>query len=375
MRPEPIPICVSDQQSQLRALIEGAATAAVVVDQHGVIRLMSRVAVELFGYEHPDQIVGRRLETLIPPRFREAHREYVAHYFAAAVNRPMGVGRDLTGLRRDGSEFAIEVSLSPIVLDEQLLVAAWVHDAQARRKLEAEVRQYQAQLAHVARVAFASEMVGGIAHELSQPLAAITGYAEAIQMRLAREPELAAEMATLTEPLTEQAVRAGQIVRSLRDFIKDQEPVTETVRLGLIVDRAVRFLDNELRMAGVRMSQNLPADLPPVRAVEIQIAQVLDNLIRNSLEALSAVPADQRRIAIEAAHQDGRVRVTVQDSGPGFSEEAEGQALETFYSTKPGGMGLGLAVCRTIVEAHEGQVRLGRGSLGGGSVSFTLPSA
>jgi len=366
---------VSHRQIKLRSLIEGAATAAVLADASGTVRLMSQVAVELFGYESPDQIVGRSIDTLIPARFREAHREHVAHYFAAAVSRPMGVGRDLTGLRRDGSEFAIEVSLSPVMLDDELLVAAWVHDVEDRRHLEADVRRYQAQLAHVARVAFASEMVAGIAHELSQPLAAITGYAEAIQMRLRHEPELAAELASITGPMTEQAVRAGQIVRSLRDFIKHHEPIPEPVHLGPIVDKAIGFLSNELRMAGVHVATDIPTDLPRVNAIAIQIAQVLDNLIRNALEALTDMPIDQRQMRIDSRLREECLEVRVQDSGPGLSPEAKAKAFETFYSTKSHGMGIGLAVCRTIIEAHDGTIQIGDSALGGGSVTFRLPAA
>ena len=366
---------VPNSQTQLRDAIEGAATAAVVADEQGIIRLASQVAIELFGYTTFDQLIGQSIEMLIPGRYRSGHRQHMTNYFTAAASRPMGVGRDLTGLRKDGSEFAIEDSLSPLVLDDELVVAAWVRDIEDRRHLEADVSRYEAQLAHVARVAFATEMVAGIAHELSQPLAAITGYAEAIHLRLAREPHLAEEVATMTQPMIEQAVRAGQIVRSLRDFTKRQEPIMLPVSVHAVVDRAVRFLENELRMSGVSLTVVIHPDTPKVMAIEIQIAQILDNLIRNAMEALAEQPVEQRHVEVRVSHQGAEVEIEVHDSGHGFSPEAEEKAFETFFTTKLNGMGVGLAVCRSIIETHSGTIRLGRSELGGSVVSFRLPTA
>ncbi len=368
---EPVP----NGQTQLRDAIEGAATAAVVADNRGIIRLASQVAIELFGYTTPDPLIGQSIEILMPGRYRPGHRQHVTDYFGAAVSRPMGVGRNLTGLRKDGSEFAIEVSLSPLVLDDELVVAAWVRDIEDRRHLEADVRRYEAQLAHVARVAFATEMVAGIAHELSQPLAAITGYAEAIHLRLAREPQLAQEVNAMTQPMVEQAIRAGQIVRSLRDFTKRHDPIKLPVSVQAVVDRAVRFLENELRMSGVSLTTKIHPDTPNVMAIEIQIAQILDNLIRNAMEALAEQPVEQRQVELRVSQQGAEVEIEVHDSGPGFSPEAKDKAFETFYTTKPNGMGVGLAVCRTIIETHNGTIRLGRSELGGSVVCFRLPSA
>ena len=374
---EPITFFVSNLQGQFRSLIENAATGAVVVDSQSVIQLISRAGLEMFGYDSPQELIGQRVEVLIPERFRATHSSHVRSYFQAAISRAIGVGRPLTAIRRDGREFAVEICLSPIILDDQMLAVAWIQNVEARQKLQTQVRQYRDRLAHASRVAFAAEMVAGIAHELSQPLTAITMYAESIKLRLQTVGAGDAEIDEFTDNMVDQAIRAGEIVRGLRAFIDHHHTPSATTSIARIIDNAIHFMENELRCAGVEIDCDLLPNLPGVRVIEIQIAQVLANLIRNAMDALVDVPQDQRQLRITAEPCDTGVRVLVDDSGPGFSPQAKEKAFEAFYSTKQKGqgMGVGLAMCRTIVEAHRGQIAVGDSPLGGARISFSLPAA
>ncbi|MBX2851229.1 MAG: PAS domain S-box protein [Phycisphaeraceae bacterium] len=352
-------------------LIESAATAALVADEQGDILLISDPALQLFGYER-SELIGQSVQKLIPIRFHSEHDYHLASHLRNPAGGAMDVGRAVTGLHKDGQEIAVEVSLSPVTLGDRLLVAAWIRDDERRREMERELRSYHERLAHMGRVAFASEMVAGIAHELSQPLTASVNYAEAIQIYAESgktEPE---QLGELTQPLIEQVLRAGDIVRNLRDFVSGKNPKSCMVRIEDLIESAVRFLHNELNAASIRLEVQIEPGLPMIRCVEVQIAQVLDNLIRNAIDALSHLPIERRKVLLQATQIDGELRMTVTDWGDGVCDGASANLFDQFFTTKKVGMGIGLSICRSIVEQHGGEITQEKAEHGGAAFTFTL---
>jgi two-component system sensor kinase FixL len=357
-------------KTALENLIRNAATAAVVADDQGNIVLASEVALKLFGYRE-DELVGQPISVLMPEQFRPTHTEY-AGYFTSAVSRTLGKGRELTGLQKNGGIIELKVSLSPVILGDSLHVAAWIEDDTKRRSLEQELRVHHDRLAHMERLAFASEMVAGIAHELSQPLAASSHYAETIDILAKAEQPDGEAIRELTKPLIEQTLRAGQIVRNLRDFVSGRNPQPGLHCIDRIINKAIRFLQNEIELHSIQLRLEVEPELPQIHCVEIQIAQVLDNLIRNAIDELRAMPVTERSIEISAQMKDDAILVMVSDSGEGLSDDYEAQLFESFYTTKEQGMGVGLAICRTIIEQHGGTLQGINQAGGGACFSFTL---
>lgn len=240
---------------------------------------------------------------------------------------------------------------------------------------EERARQQLAQLAHVTRMATMGEMASGLAHELNQPLCAIVNFVEACL-------EMLESGAGATEPLREimvdvarQAERAGKVIHRLREFVRRREPQRAAVDVNRLVREAVELTKAEIRRDEVRTQLELPKRLPPVLADEIQIEQVILNLVRNALQAMQGVEPAKRVLLIKVVRRTGHVEVSVRDSGCGIPEDVRDRVFEPFFSTKSNGMGMGLSISRSILEAHEGRLWVAPNRDRGTTFRFTLPIA
>jgi len=236
------------------------------------------------------------------------------------------------------------------------------------------VEQLQAELAHMARIKTMGEMASSMAHELNQPLAVIVMQAEvaARKMQLGREKH-EGELLEALEHIADQAYRAGEIIRRMKEFVRKVGPHRTTIDMAEIVEEVLGLLKNETRHAAVAVNVDVDPALPGVLADKIQVQQVLLNLIRNAMEAMDATDPDGRELQIRVSAGDDHIRVAVRDCGCGISPEDCERLFDTFYTTKPEGMGMGLAICRSIVEAHGGRIWAARNSGQGTTFNFTLP--
>ena len=245
-----------------------------------------------------------------------------------------------------------------------------------RQRAERRARQRQEELAHVARVSTMGEMAAGLAHELNQPLGAIAGFADGCSRMIDSGRAEPAELSGAMQEVSEQAVRAGRIIRRLRAFVARSAPATSTVDLRQLVREVVDLLAMDLRQNRIALELDIPDDLPVVRADGIQVQQVLLNLMRNAIEAVSRDGADEGRLVVAATASDaGAVEVAVSDDGPGCGSEAMDQLFEAFYTTKASGLGMGLSISRSIVEAHGGRLWATPNDGRGMTFRFTLPGA
>jgi C4-dicarboxylate-specific signal transduction histidine kinase len=252
-----------------------------------------------------------------------------------------------------------------------------VRDITRRKQAEEREMNLQAQLAHMGRLSTMGEMASGLAHELNQPLAAIVLQAQALPHYLQSHSEENQEM--LLESLkfvAQQAQRAGDLVRRMRQFVRNIGPRRSTLTFLEVLDEVVPLVEKDLREVGIALTVEIDPSLPQILGDKIQLQQVLLNVVRNAMEAMQDTPVDQRRLNIEVRPRGGLVEVAVRDTGCGIpTDKADGidELFGTFYTTKPEGMGMGLGIARSIVEAHGGHLWAEPNPDRGTTFAFTLP--
>jgi len=283
---------------------------------------------------------------------------------------------ELNARRANGQVFPIELSVGRCDSGVVELYTLIIRDITLRRKVEARARQHQAELAHVSRVSLAGEMAGALAHELSQPLTAIAAYARGC-LRLLAGP--APEPATIYEGVSEvvqQAERAGDVLAQLREFVRGGAWRRAFVEVGPLIDAAVGLARVEAMQNEVEIETRIDRGLPPILADHIQIEQVLLNLLRNAIDAIATAGSRKRSIVVAAQYKNGHmVQVSVADSGPGVITEVASRLFEPFVTTKPEGMGMGLSISRSIVESHDGSLRMAPNFPSGAIFFVDLPTA
>lgn len=279
----------------------------------------------------------------------------------------------MLGRRKDGRLIPIDLSVGEARQNGERLFVGVMRDISERKENERRLREAEAELAHTARVSMLGYMSSALAHELNQLLTAISNYAQACRRLMgATAPRLELLRDTM-QKMAEQAIRAGQIVRRLRQFASKGELERRVERIGPVLADACQLALTGARENGIAVTLDLAEDLPELAIDRIQIQQVMVNLVRNAIEALSGVP--ERALAVRAWRTaDGGVEVRVEDSGGGFAAEVRDRLFQPFVTTKARGMGLGLSICRTIVEAHGGRLSIGERAGGGAAVGFHLPA-
>jgi two-component system sensor kinase FixL len=360
--------------SHLRSILETVPDAMVIITEKGSILSFSKAAERLFGFAEAE-LVGENVSTLMPSPDRERHDGYLERYLRTGEKRIIGIGRLVTGRRRDGTTFPMELSVGEATIGDERIFTGFIRDLTERQEYEKRLHTVQAELAHVSRVTAMGTLATSIAHELNQPLTAIANYVETASSMLAGNPdeETIASIRWALDECANEAVRAGQIVRRLRDYISRGETERQVVSLARLVNEASALAFVGAGTQTVDLTVNI-AEGDLVLVDRVQIQQVLLNLIRNAVEAMQDLP--HGRLTISAVRREsGFIEVIVSDSGPGLAPEIADNLFAPFQSTKATGMGVGLSISRTIVEAHEGRIWADPSPYGGMSFHFTLPDA
>jgi len=356
----------------LRSILATVPDAMIVIDERGIILSFSSAAERLFGYSEAE-VVGANVEILMPPSDAARHDRYIAHYRETGERRIIGIGRIVVGQRRDGTEFPMKLSVGEANSDGHRIFTGFIHDLTEQQHAELRLKELQSELIHVSRLSAMGTMASTLAHELNQPLTVIANYLEAGRELLdAGGAEAATLLREAIEESTSEALRAGKIVRRLRDFVARGEVERRVEDLPRLIDEASRLALIGARERGVRAFFELAPDITTVTVDRVQIQQVLVNLIRNAIDAVAG--QEVRDITISTCALDNAmVEVSVADTGPGLSPDIAARLFQAFATTKPAGMGLGLSICRTIVEAHRGHIRAEPRPTGGTVFRFTLP--
>ena len=360
----------------LQSVIDGTLDPLLVIDRDYRVVLANRAARELTGRDVPTS-GGLTCHDISHHRDRpcEGTEHPCPLRDVVAAKAPVTVTH--THFDVEGNEVIVEISASPIFNEagEVVQIIELGRDITARVRAEEGVRQHQAELAHVARLGTMGEMATGLAHELNQPLAAIVNYIQACLERIRAGVGDSDDLLIDMERAAAQAERAGEMIEHIRDFVRKGEPRRTSVDLNSLVRLAAELIDSELRHAGVRVCLDLAEEIPIVKAQDIQIEQVIVNLMRNSLEAMNENEAGTRQLTIHTSRAESdAVELTIRDTGRGLPDETLDRVFDPFFSTKPDGMGMGLSICRTIVEAHGGHLWATSDSDRGATFRFTLPS-
>ena len=362
------------REAHLASILNTVPDAMIVIGEDGLVQSFSPAAERLFGYTAAEMI-GKNVKMLMPSPYRENHDDYLRRYLRTGERRIIGIGRVVVGERKDGSTFPMELAVGEMRSSDRHFFTGFIRDITQRQESEARLQELQSELVHVSRLTAMGQMASALAHELNQPLLAITGYMKGSRRMLESGGEdRSGLLRDALDKAGDQALRAGQIIRRLREFVGrgDSERRVESVKKLIEEASALALVGTKDQGVRVRFQFDLAVDLVLVDKVQIQ--QVLLNLLRNAVEAMEA--SQRRELVIStAAGDDDMVAVSVADTGSGIAPELMSQLFQPFVTNKRHGMGVGLSICRTIVEAHGGQITVEPNPAGGTIFRFTVRTA
>ena len=394
-------------------ILESMPDAVLVVDAQGLIAFANVHALSMFNYQQQD-LVGQGLEMLMPERFRHDHVGFVSRYLEQPYVRPMGLTSRLLGLDRSGREIPVEIYLSPLYLADGVYVIAAIRDISERLKIEDELRrsrddleqrvqartreleevheelvhemqeriraeeqlhQNQVELAHISRLSILGEMTSSLGHEINQPLAAITNYANGCVNRQRAGTLDSDVLVDILQRIAAEAARASEIIKRFRSFARREQLQREWINADAMVSEALRLTEFEADRHQVRLQLHITGIMPQVYVDVLQIQQVIVNLVRNAIEAMvEPVPRDPSiNIYLRQPHK-GLVEIAIEDHGHGITEQQRQDLFKPFYSTKANGLGIGLSLSRSIIEAHGGTLSVSdNDGADGVTFTFTMP--
>jgi len=362
----------SATEAHLRSILATVPDALIIIDEKGVILSFSAAAEKLFGYAE-EEVVGENVSMLMPSPDRERHDGYLKNYRDTGVRKIIGIGRVTTARHRDGNTIPIELSVGEAWVDGKRVFTGFIHDITQRQQAELRFHELQSELAHVGQLSELGTLASSLAHELSQPLTAIANYCEGAAAILEGDPD-SQQLKIAREALhdtAEEALRAGEIVRRMRDFLTNGRTEHRAESLPRIITEANALALVGSREHGIDVQVRLDPNAERVFVDRIQVQQVLFNLIRNAIDAMLDSPVRSLTISTQAGPEFLTVRI--EDTGCGIPETLAPQLFHPFVTSKQGGMGIGLSICRTIIESHGGRIWFEPGEDGGTVFQFTLP--
>jgi two-component system sensor kinase FixL len=361
----------------LRSVIDTAPDAIVTIDRDGRVDSFSPAAEQIFGYR-AEEVIGRNVNMLMPEPYRSQHDRYLARYLTTGEKRIIGIGRTVIARHKSGRTFPIELAVGEVKIGATHLFTGFIRDISDRVAAQERVMKLQQELSHVSRLSAMGEIVSMIVHELNQPLTAIANFGEAAKRLVEGGGEKSRRAADFMEKSVRQAHRASDMIRRLRSFVSRGSTEMEPITVNDVIRDAARLALIGAADQNIHTRFELAEELPQVTADRVQVQQVVVNLIRNGIDAmLEAGPgAGEALLVVVSTGRDaeGNVLVSVADGGPGIAPEVAGDLFTPFVTTKTGGMGIGLSMSRSIVEAHGGRIWVEPAREGGARFVFTLPA-
>jgi two-component system sensor kinase FixL len=360
-----------ERQAHLQSILDTVPDAMIVIDERGIMQSFSVAAERLFGWT-PAEVLGKNVKILMPSPYRENHDGYLSRYLQTGEKRIIGVGRVVVGERKDGSTFPMELSVGEMRSGDRRFFTGFVRDLTERQETEARLQELQTELVHLSRLTAMGEMASTLAHELNQPLSAISNYLKGSRTLIDSAPdERSVMIRDALDKAADQALRAGEIIRRLRDFVARGESECRVESAKKLIEEASALALVGTKDLGVRVRFAFHPALDLILADKVQIQQVLLNLMRNAIEAMEGQSNRELTISTRSSDDD-MVEIRVTDTGHGMTPEVRSQLFQPFVTTKRHGMGVGLSISRTIVEAHGGQIEAEPNPAGGTIFRFTL---
>ncbi|MFT6268825.1 MAG: two-component system sensor kinase FixL [Alphaproteobacteria bacterium] len=362
-----------DASAQLIAMLNATPDAFIIIDQSGTIELVNAATESMFLYSS-QELLGKNISMLMPKTIKSAHNGYLAAYIKTGKTNIIGKGRKLQAVKSNGQEFPIFLSVGEVKHSSHTQFVGMISDISEQVKYQAALAQSQEKLEQATRLSSMGELAAGIAHEINQPLAAISSYAQA-SMRMINSPEID-HTKTITETLDkicEQALRANEVINRLRSLVKRHAAQRQKVDLYPLIHDTVNLAKIDTRMLEHEIELDLEESHPIELFVDpIQIQQVLLNLIRNAVDAMEQVKGMPLQIHCRWISAK-EIEVSVLDFGKGIDAAASISIFAPFFTTKDSGMGMGLSVCQTIIHAHGGRIYYSSREPKGTVFTFSLP--
>jgi PAS domain S-box-containing protein len=363
-----------EREAKLNAIFNASIEGIVTIDTAGVIQSANKAVKTIFGYSE-QELIGCSFNKLMSPAQRKKQGSDLTHYIQTKAPSVMGMIREVEGMRKDGSQVPLDISLVQFSIDGKNYFTGIVRDVSLRKQQEKQEKEHLEELAHVTRLCLMGEMGSGIAHEVNQPLTAIANYAQAcLRFIQVKNPDLG-QLSEILLKIHKQAMKAGQITHWMKDFVGSRKMYRSASAINALIHDAVSLCINDFKQNNISLVLDLGINLPDVAIDSVQIEQVILNLIRNSIDSLNDVPQKIPRKLLIQTHlnstNDLEVRVT--DNGSGIDEAKQEKIMTLFYTTKPKGTGMGLSISRSIIEAHEGVLSFTSKPGESTAFYFTLP--
>jgi two-component system, LuxR family, sensor kinase FixL len=359
------------QLSELRwqAILDTARDAIICIDRAARVSLFNRAAEQIFGYEAAE-VLGQNVRMLMPAPYRDEHDEYLGAYQSTGVPKAIGRIREVRAQRKSGDIFPIELSVSEARVGDQIIYSAIIRDMSERRAIEVELEEARRVAEQRERLADIGAITARIVHDLGNPLAGLSMQAQLIQRRVSRHPERASgDLAVPAGRIVSEVRRLDALIKDFLDFARQQRLDLRAIALPPFLQRVVDLWQPVAAAREIALDLDVAADVPRLTADESKLRRVLDNLVKNAVEAIDRGPGQVKVLACRAAND--RIRIAVSDTGPGVPESIE--MFRLFETTKREGSGLGLSIAKQIVVAHGGQIGFERRMPTGATFYVDLP--
>ncbi len=358
-------------EARLGAVLDTAVFPIIVMDEQARILIYNKACERTFGYT-AEEAIGRNVKMIMPSDEAERHDGYLENYYTTGERKIIGIGRRVRGQNRDGEVIPVELAVGEAMTPDGRQFIGIMRDLRAEVAAEERANVLQSEIIRFARINAMDEMGAALAHELNQPLTAVMLYLQAVNRAAKRrvgEGAIPPEITEIIGKAVAEADRAGKIIQRMRRFVEKRETERQAVSLPDLVDETIEFAIVGARGHDVEIVRRHANDLAPVEIDPVQIQQVLVNLLRNALEAVRN--RDVKRIEVETSKEGATARVSVTDSGGGVPGDVVPDLFRAFSSRTKGGVGLGLAISRTIAQSHGGDLTVDPGGDGRGAC-FTL---
>jgi PAS domain S-box-containing protein len=356
-------------EAKLAAIINASVDAIITYDSQNRIDSANPSIEKIFGFK-PEELKGSLISKILPFYSGRGPRNH-----RLPANQTISPITESTGIHKDGTKISVEISRAEYRFDDAGYFVAIVRDVSLRKQRELQDKAHLDELAHITRLGLMGQMASGIAHEVNQPLTAICNYTQASINLMKTEHYDQGLLADILHKTQNQALRAGSIIHRMRAFIDSSPKQCSNIDIGDLIRESVNMCLEDIKKHSVRLAFHFEKNLPMLCVDRIQIEQVLINLIRNSIEALQNRPEQQRQLSIQTQlTADNSVQVRVKDNGPGIDQRRQQKIFMPFFTTKPSGMGMGLSICRSLIEAHNGKLRFCSQAGKGTTFYFTIPA-
>ncbi len=359
--------------AEFKALLNAAVDGIIVTDRSGAILRFNHAAEKMLGYR-AEEILGQPIKIIMNARDGRAHGRYMDRYLETGKKKIIGIGREVLAKCKDGSNIPVSLSIGEARIGDELRFVGLIRDLSAEQKAEEAAMRHREQLNHTGRLSTMGEMAAAMAHEINQPLSAISNYTAACARLLERDDGNKAEVLKALGEIGRQAHRAAEVVRRIRSFARSDSKEHELIGIETLIGEVLPLVRMDAKANHTVFKTYIAKNLPDIRVNRVEIQQVILNLLRNGVDAMQDVPEQHRRLDLRVSQLGTKeIEFSITDRGHGVSEDVANKLFTPFFTTKKSGMGMGLAISRSIVDAHGGTLRFSNNPVEGACFCLNLP--